>query len=45
MRYPAFVATIEDAFLDEVNARGELSARQHDAVMEEATLVVVTIER
>jgi hypothetical protein len=37
MSYPAFLATIEDAFLDEeVNARGELSARQHDAVMAEA---------
>jgi hypothetical protein len=35
MSYPAFVAAIEDAFLDEeVNARGELSARQHGAVME-----------
>ncbi len=37
MSYPAFLATVEDAFLDEeVNARGELSARQHDAVMAEA---------
>jgi hypothetical protein len=37
MSYPVFIATVEDAFLDEeVNARGELSARQHDAVMEEA---------
>lgn len=34
--YPAFLAVIEDAFLDEeVNARGELSPRQRDAVMAE----------